>query len=68
MTISLKDVNELRLDLRKNVDPFDIRGEEEGAGGCCTELRLGMQGVQLFNGTVSFVIRNEMAVLSKNIP
>lgn len=67
MSVPVKDIQELGLDLWENIDPFDVSRQEECTSRSDTKLRFRMQNVKLFDGTVAGIICNKMSIFAENI-
>ncbi len=67
MAISVKYGQKLRLDLREDVDPIDVCGQKERTCRGDTELRFRMKDLELFNGTVSRFIRNQVTIFTQDV-
>ena len=67
MAVDAEDLEELRLDLREEVDEFDEGGEDDGAGAGGGSLELALQGEELLDRTAVLVFGDEVAEFAENV-
>lgn len=67
MPIALENIDQLRFDLGEDIDPFDIRRQQQRSRRGDAKLGFVVENLKLIDGAITRFICDQMTVLAKNI-